>query len=267
MKISVITISFNALNNIENTIISVVEQEFNDFEYIIVDGNSLDGTVDIIKKYDNKITKWISEPDSGIYNAMNKGISLATGDFCIFMNAGDCFVDKNVLYNVSRSLLNECDIYNGNAFFVDDNNKLICYERYRKSYSIKHFIKDSICHQATFIRTNLLRKYPYDESLKMVSDWKFWLQMICLEDAVFKGINVDVCCFNMNGITNTQKECGKQEREDVLKSMFTFIDLAYFRKRSFLDKSVFRILSGIVRRFWIYYAFLFKRRNYNIKKI
>ena len=260
--ITVITISYNAFNDIEKTIRSVLDQKNVNFEYIIIDGKSSDGTIDIIKKYDNCITKWLSEPDSGIYNAMNKGVSLATGDFCIFMNAGDCFVDDNVLFNVSRILEDKYDIYNGNSFFVDDNNKIVCYERCRKNYPLKHFYKDSICHQATFIKTELLRKYPYDESLRMVSDWKFWLQMICFEKAKFKGINVDICCFNMNGITNNQKEKGQKERQKVLTDLFTSKELETMEKRSWFHKNIVRVYKGIIRRFWKFYASYFKQYKY-----
>ena len=101
MKVSVITVSFNAVSCIERTIKSVISQRYNDFEYIIVDGQSNDGTIEIIQKYHAYISKWISEPDRGIYNAMNKAVRICSGEYCIFMNAGDMFVNPLVLKQVS----------------------------------------------------------------------------------------------------------------------------------------------------------------------
>ena len=100
MKISIITVCFNAVGVIEKTILSVISQTYNDVEYIIIDGGSTDGTLDIVKKYENYIAYWISEPDSGIYNAMNKGVKHATGLYCNFMNAGDFFINEKVLENI-----------------------------------------------------------------------------------------------------------------------------------------------------------------------
>ncbi|RHJ54940.1 glycosyltransferase family 2 protein [Bacteroides sp. AM10-21B] len=100
MKISVVTVCYNAADTIERTMLSVLNQTYHDIEYIIIDGGSTDGTVDIIRKYADKIAYWVSEPDKGIYDAMNKGIKVATGEWINFMNAGDIFCDKNVLTNI-----------------------------------------------------------------------------------------------------------------------------------------------------------------------
>lgn len=98
--ISVITVTYNVENLLEGTIKSVLKQTYKNIEYIIIDGNSTDKTLDIIKKYQHEISSWVSEPDKGIYDAMNKGTQKATGDWIIYMNAGDCFFNANVLYNI-----------------------------------------------------------------------------------------------------------------------------------------------------------------------
>ena len=102
MKFSIITVNFNNKEGLHNTIKSVINQTFRDFEYIVIDGGSTDGSIDILKKYDKYINYWISEKDSGIYNAMNKGISKANGEYLNFMNSGDCFYALDVLEKVSK---------------------------------------------------------------------------------------------------------------------------------------------------------------------
>ena len=103
MKISIITVSYNAAKTIEQTISSVVNQTYQDIEYIIIDGGSTDGTMDIIRKYEDRIAYWISEPDKGIYDAMNKGIDVATGDYVYFLGADDRLVDANIIDKISLS--------------------------------------------------------------------------------------------------------------------------------------------------------------------
>ena len=103
MKYSIITINYNNKDGLEKTILSVINQTCQDFEYIIIDGGSTDGSVDVIKKYADRIDYWVSEPDKGIYNAMNKGIIKAKGEYLNFMNSGDCFYDNEVLSNVYQN--------------------------------------------------------------------------------------------------------------------------------------------------------------------
>ena len=111
LRISVITVCLNASKTIEQTILSIINQTYDNIEYIIIDGVSTDGTLDIIKKYESKISLCQSEPDNGIYDAMNKGLKLATGDFLIFMGADDVFYNENVIYKVASEIDNYDDIY------------------------------------------------------------------------------------------------------------------------------------------------------------
>lgn len=218
MKVSVITISFNAEACIESTIRSVLSQSYDEFEYVVVDGNSTDRTVDIIKKYVGRISKWISEPDTGIYNAMNKAVRMSEGEYCIFMNAGDVFLNPLVLKQVSPFLEDGVDYLVGNEVSVK-KGKIVDYACAPKKITTRLFVQRSLSHQASFIRRELLLRCPYDESLRMVSDWKFCIQTLLLGKATYRAINVDVCQFNQDGITFTHKNFGHMERMKVLQEL------------------------------------------------
>ena len=120
MKITVITISFNAAARMAQTIKSVIQQDYPSYEYIVVDGASTDGTVGIIRQHEQHITKWVSEPDTGIYQAMNKGVAMATGDYCILMNAGDMFIHENGLSEIAPHVDGDATIVRGNQVYVDN---------------------------------------------------------------------------------------------------------------------------------------------------
>lgn len=170
MKISVVTVCFNAANLIEGTIRSVVDQTYDDVEYIIIDGLSTDGTTDIICRYADDISYWISEKDKGIYDAMNKGIMAATGDYVIFMNAGDRFADKNVLSAVASSLGNHT-IVSGkwNRCYGDGTVKSAAP---KKLNALK--VEMPICHQATLTRLSYHKKNLFDTSFRLSADYDFF---------------------------------------------------------------------------------------------
>ena len=163
MKYSIITVNYNNKDGLRATIESVVSQTFRDFEFIVIDGGSTDGSVDVLKEYDDKITYWVSEPDKGIYNGMNKGIAKATGDYLNFMNSGDCFYDDNVLQRVTD--------YNSQADFIVGRDYHYNERLQRGHASIQpprttmmHFFVATLDHQSSFIRRELFADSPYDES-------------------------------------------------------------------------------------------------------
>ena len=171
--ITIVTVSYNAVNCIEKTILSVLEQKYTNIEYIIIDGGSTDGTIDILKKYEHKITTWISEPDKGIYDAMNKGIKLATGQWINFMNCGDSFVDEHVLSKLSEYFVKENEIIYGNM-----------YKKIGKDlYDVKAYNLDILnnhmpfCHQSTFVQTILTKNNPFDTKYKFVADYNMFYNL------------------------------------------------------------------------------------------
>ena len=167
-KITIITICYNAIETIEKTIQSVINQTYPNIEYIIIDGASTDGTVDIIKKYVSHITKFVSEPDKGIYDAMNKGIAMSTGDWINFMNAGDTFVNNDTIEKVFSNLnVSDAKVIYGNTYMVYPNFGIV--KRYYGNYKDED-IPFNICHQSAFIDGPLLREIKYDLSFKIAAD-------------------------------------------------------------------------------------------------
>jgi Glycosyltransferases involved in cell wall biogenesis len=202
MKISIITINRNNESGLKRTIESVISQSLTDFEYIIIDGASTDGSKDVIKQYEDKITYWVSEPDSGIYQAMNKGIQKATGEYCLFLNSGDYLVDGAVLSDFSNIGFSE-DIVSGNMMLVFDNGSTCLWESETvDEFSFEAIYKRSLPHQATFIKTKLFDQYgDYNEQNKIVSDREFFLKVLIVENVSYAHFNRLVSYYNMNGIS------------------------------------------------------------------
>lgn len=214
MKISVITVTYNALDMLLETAESVASQDYDDFEYIIVDGASSDGTPDILRKGIKGVSRWISEPDHGIYEAMNKGARMASGDYCIFMNAGDRLINGNVLSKVAV-FLDGSDFITGNEIVWDGKDIIFCY-RASGSYTLQNLLQSSARHQSTFIKRSILIGKPYDESLRLVSDWKLTLECFIDGGCSFKTVDIDICLFADGGATEKFHETGQLEKLSVL---------------------------------------------------
>lgn len=167
-KISVVTVCYNAAATIEKTMLSVINQTYENIEYIIIDGGSTDGTVDIIKKYADRIAYWVSEPDKGIYDAMNKGIKVATGEWINFMNAGDSFVDETVLHKVfGNKNYSSYDAIYGDAYYL--RTKGMEYVSGKKVCFIERNMPNT--HQAFFVKTSKAKIIGFDLSYKYASDY------------------------------------------------------------------------------------------------
>ncbi|ATA68511.1 glycosyl transferase [Capnocytophaga cynodegmi] len=197
--ISVITVSFNAVKTIEQTILSVINQTYPNIEYIIIDGGSTDGTIDIIKKYQDKIAYWISEPDKGIYDAMNKGIYKANGDWINFMNAGDKFYDNEVLSKFFKANnLEEVDIIYGSMVIIFPKKISL-----KKPLPISHIERGMpFCHQSSFVKSNLYKKYLFNTTYRICADYKFFFD-IYKAGAKFKYKEVIVSKFLYGGLSSS----------------------------------------------------------------
>ncbi len=220
-RISIITVCFNE-KKIEATCQSIVCQNWRDFEWIVVDGGSTDGTVDILNKYRDHMSVFISEKDSGIYNAMNKGISHAQGEYLIFMNGGDYFLDPYALERVFAHNTWKEDIIYCDALFLKKDGSTLLREFKDSQTDLSEFLAySSFAHQATFIRRNLFEQYGgYNEKHKIVSDWEKWIEFIVVHHATCKHCNRIVAIHNYNGISSQFTKEHLDERANVLTQYY-----------------------------------------------
>ncbi|WP_455668384.1 glycosyltransferase family 2 protein [Phocaeicola sp.] len=210
--ISVITVSYNAASTIEQTILSVINQTYSNIEYIIIDGGSTDGTVDIIKKYADKITYWVSEPDKGIYDAMNKGIVAATGEWINFMNSGDRFYSDNVLNSVFARIIkcNDADIIYG-----DRIAEFSFASFYQKPNMLSGMTSSfPIFHQATFVLRKLSNQNLFNTSYSISADYDFFYKMyLKKKQFVYMNIPIAICEIG-SGISTFRQNNLKRLTED-----------------------------------------------------
>lgn len=222
MKLTIITINKNNDEGLRQTMESVVSQSCKDFEYIVIDGASTDKSVEIIKQYAAKNTiDWVSEPDQGIYNAMNKGIAKAKGEYINFMNSGDTLYDSKVV----ERMLKEVETHGHPSLLLGQThvkraNRAIEKAPMNSDFSFLRFYVDSIFHQSTYFRRDLFDKYgTYDERYQIVSDWKWFLEVIPMKDVQPIIVDVNVSIFDTTGISETCKELKDKERRQVLEEV------------------------------------------------
>ena len=226
MKLSIITINRNNADGLEKTMQSVAAQTYKEFEYIVVDGASTDGGIEVIESFESKFghLKWVSEPDSGIYNAMNKGIRMASGDYIQILNSGDCLAKEDVTERM-LSALGETSapsiLYGNMVKCFPDGYRMVDKSFAGQEITMLGMYTGTLNHDPAYIRRDLFDKYGYyDESLKIVSDWKWYLQAIILGGEKPKYVDMDVTLFDMTGISETSKELDKEERKKVLEQLF-----------------------------------------------
>jgi glycosyltransferase involved in cell wall biosynthesis len=261
IKLSIITINKDNVLGLENTIRSVIQQGFYDFEYIVIDGESTDGSIELLNKYSTSIDLIVSEPDGGIYHAMNKGIVRANGEYIQFLNSGDYLAHKNVLSEIFKED-SDAEIIYGNMLKQIPGKKVYRDKNAEgKELGFHNFYKGTLNHSSAFIRRSLYQKFGmYDESLKIVSDWKFYLQVVGLHCEKLEYRDVDVTVFDMHGISNRNKELEEQERRKVIEELIPPGIIKDYEKYWFSLRQIDRINHYPIFRklFWFIERFLFK---------
>lgn len=275
MKLSIITINRNNSAGLEKTLRSVNTQTCKDFEHLIIDGASTDNSVNVIENYGLQIAhtaisfQWLSEPDSGIYNAMNKGICMANGDYIQILNSGDILASDNVVERMLAHLQitndqlrvkgePEVSILYGNMIKVDELGKVIG-KSYYTPYSLLQFYTSTLNHDCAYIKRVLFDAANYglyDESLKIVSDWKWYLQAIGLGFVKPIYVDIDVTIFEAAGISETNLDLRNQERRQVLEMSLPPAVLADYDKYHVPMVQMNRLL----RYKWAYWCVWFLER-------
>lgn len=263
--LSIITINRNNAEGLRKTIVSVLSQTFTDYEFIIIDGASTDCSVKEIKQYEDKITYWVSEPDKGIYNAMNKGILKATGEYCLFLNSGDWLHSEHSLENVFLQNV-VADVVSANALFVASDlhyeQQLISPETINASDLILRFLP----HQSTFIKRNLfLEIHLYDESLKISSDWAFFIECLLVHNKTYQKVACTVACCDSTGISSQDDNMQVMidERKSVLIKLLPLYYTDYLeleKAQSFFSSPYYQRYVLVKDKFYFHIYFAVRRR-------
>lgn len=212
-KLSIITVNYNNNTGLQKTIQSVVDQSFEDYEHIIIDANSTDGSLDTILSYsqsiNNHLAFWISEPDRGIYDGMNKGIKHAKGEYLYFLNTGDC-LNKDVLRQIP---------FDGTPYIYGDITITYSHEKKETIKSpypldpVYLILEGTVCHQACFIHQSLFHRQLYSTEYKIISDWIHIVQSVIFEGCPYKHIPVTITEYDGNGLSTTCHDAVMEERK------------------------------------------------------
>lgn len=216
--ITIITVVYNGEGYLEETIKSVIEQDYHNLEYIIVDGGSKDGTLDIIRKYEHAIDYWVSEPDKGIYDAMNKGVALCSGEWINFMNADDYFCNSSVL---SRIDFQDADFIYGNVLMQDDDY----FVRLGGKLDLRMLLRSSMTrHQSVFVRRRIYRQLGlFDLNYKIAADYEFSVRVFS-NDYLCSYRNVDVACMRMGGVSDISFTASLNEKLAIIRKYAGMVD-------------------------------------------
>jgi len=260
MLFTIITVNFNNKEGLQKTLQSVISQTFCNFEWVIIDGGSADGSKDLLEQYSDKITYWCSEKDNGIYQAMNKGIKSSHGEYLLFLNSGDILKNNTVVENV-LPYLKEYDFIVGNVYLSSDFSKNMVKDKMFTNSGVVWVLNQfAYPHQGTFINRNVFYKYGfYREDKRISSDWWLCYKALILGEATIKYIPCDISIYDANGISSKNRNLMIEEREILLKKrpylyeMYRFyndnIDIIQSIKSNVFVFFLFRIYFRIYRLF------------------
>lgn len=254
-KLSIITVNRNNSGGLKRTIESVLAQSWSGFEFIIIDGASEDGSVEVINKHAGRLTYWISEADGGTYNAMNKGIRNAMGEYCIFLNSGDYLVHNTVLEKIFKKEIT-ADIVSGDVLKIRPNNKFRRVSSPEK-ISLHKLCIHSLPHQATLIRRSLFEEIGYyNENYKIVSDWEFFLKSLVVHRKSYQHLDEDISYFKIGGVSSRSENfsLSREESFDCLKRHFPEMADDLMEYRLFYNSSFGQMISLIMKKKRLYSA-------------
>lgn len=273
MKLSIVTINYNDAVGLRKTLESVAMQRSCDceVEHIVIDGGSTDNSVDTIKQYPH-VSKWISERDKGVYDGMNKGIRLATGDYIQILNSGDILASDHVIEDCRLKIgeLGYPEMMCGNMLKQMPNGKIIRDDNGRcEDLSFFRFFTATLNHDCLWIKRDLFDRFGlYDENLKIVSDWKWYLQVIVLACIKPVYVNIDMTIFDMTGISERNIGLRNKEREQVLREIMQAAIYEDYAARKFDIEQMNRLhrYPLAYKMVWFIERILFKLEKWHILK-
>lgn len=228
--LSIITINYNNLQGLKKTMQSVFDQTFTDYEYIIIDGGSTDGSIEYIKEHATKLSHVVCEKDNGIYDALNKGSRLAGGTYLHHLNSGDAYYEKNSLELLFKTFPTEDFVYCNQdlpGHFLKEYPSILNYS---------FFCRDAVPHQATIIKRSFFETAgPFSETYSMGGDYKFFLEAVLVKQCSYRHAAVTLVAFDMNGVSSLQAERLRQEfktiREKTIPNLVQEFEILYAEKR------------------------------------
>lgn len=215
---TIITVNYNNADGLSKTMDSVLKQTYDAFEYIVVDGDSDDGSREIMLSFGDFTFHGISEPDTGIYNAMNKGIQRSHGKYLLFLNSGDCLISENILKDIVPKINPEIPFVGCDLILDSESGQI--QKSHPEKISLSHLLRKTVYHPSTFIRRDMFEKYGhYNEDNKVISDWEFFLKTLGLNTEKFQRIPVPITVFDMSGISSKKENMNTiiAEKEKVLE--------------------------------------------------
>jgi len=255
-KVSVITVAFNVAAEIEQTIQSVLSQTYANLEYLIIDGGSKDGTVEIIRKCESKLDFWVSEPDGGIYDAMNKGVAKATGDFVVFMNAGDWFKSETVVEEVMNLAPADAEMIYGNHEVVYPNLIKMRYARPPDQL----WKGMAFNHQTLFAKKELLVKHPFDLSFRRVADFHFIYHQ-WRDGRKFFNTGLTVACFRAGGLSMAQSIQTKKDVWKVVRQHQNSLSVNWFHFKLLTFERMVIFLQKLLPERWFFQLMAWKNKG------
>lgn len=236
MKLSIITVNLNNCDGLQKTIDSVICQTFRDFEWIVIDGGSSDGSKELIEQYADHFAYWVSEPDKGIYNAMNKGVRVAKGEYLQFLNSGDWYCNLESLAK-TFDIASLSDIMYADCNLIK-NDEIIETRHYPDFISLKEILDLNLCHNCIFFRKILFVNNLYNEELSIVSDLKFLLERL-LENRSFEHVPTTLINYDLDGFSTLHPNLAYKEKMGIIREVIPFairkdlqtIDYLYAHKK------------------------------------
>jgi glycosyltransferase involved in cell wall biosynthesis len=231
--LSIITINYNNKAGLEKTVLSVVSQSDKSFEFIVIDGGSTDGSKDVIERYKSETTYSVSEKDNGIYNAQNKGIAKAKGDYCLFLNSGDILASENVFKDIKQHLTGT-DVVYGDLITVDSGGKKEHLES-PEELDAPHFMVSTLWHPTAFIKRTVFENFgAYNETLKITGDYEFFIRAVLKHKVSTKHVAIPISIFDLSGISNSEKnnELQTAERKKSWQLNFSESEIEAFEKHT-----------------------------------